>query len=190
MSQETSRSASQNGKAQNIIAAHIGDDDTDVAEKVAAAEQRCDSRSDAIKELIRDARDPEAAAKRHLQSVYAIRLTITPYKATVIGNRLWAVAEDLLPQQHSISQTKWMARKFHAVAKEADGREDELLLELSEFEARVIGDRLHDAVEMYSSDGDTRVADETRRLRDIFHDEINTRDESDEFTKAMETTAD
>lgn len=172
--------------SDDVIAAYIGNNDTDVAEKVGAMEDRCDSRSDAVKQLIRDARDPEAAAKRHLQSVYAIRLEITPYKATVIGNRLWTVAEDLLPQKHSVSQTKWMARKFHALAKEADSESENLLVEVSEFEARFIGDRLHDAVEVYSGEGDTRVADETRRLRDLFHDEINSRQERDGITELME----
>jgi hypothetical protein len=148
----------------------LRDSDRDIKEKIDAAATTTESRTEAIRRLIRDAPSPqehESGRKRHLQAEYAVVIEVAPFTATVIGNRLWQVAEHLPDVLET--ECKWLARRFHQYASDAnDG--DSIEVRLSEFECRAIGNRLQMCGTLYESD--QTYGHEADQLKGRFHQHI------------------
>lgn len=167
----------------------LRDSDDDVSQKIDAAQQaRGGNRSDAIRSLIRDAPAPNEYAsgcKRHLQAIHAIEIELTPFEARAVGNRLWYVAQEKLPNPLA-NETKWLARRLHQKAGEAEQPTDTLQVRLSEFEARVIGNRMQMVEALY--DGPSQYGDEATKMRQRFRQFITSRNE--EIPETVESVAD
>jgi hypothetical protein len=149
---------------------YIPDDET-VETLNATIEAADDTQSGVIRELVKTGLRVDGSKPKHVASVYEVRLTFTPFQCTVIGNRLWQAASQRAGSPTE-AEVKSMARRFHQKGKLArDSQESDVLIELSSFEARFIGDWLHEAGTCY----DDRIKHETRLLRDRFHDAVETR---------------
>ena len=111
--------------------------------------------------------------KRHASATYDIEVTLPSFQARVVAHRLWRAGDTYPSDSNARAETRWLSRRVMDAVTHASEHTD-VVLELSEFEARVIGDRLHEAAEQYECD---HVTNETRRLRDAFHDVCQTRDE-------------
>jgi hypothetical protein len=166
----------------------LRDSDRDIKEKIDAAATTTESRTEAIRRLIRDAPSPnehESGRKRHLQAEYAVVIEVAPFTATVIGNRLWQVAEHLPDVLES--ECRWLARRFHqyaSAAKEGDFQNDDsrsasattrsggatIEMRLSEFECRAIGNRLQMCGTLYESE--QTYGHEADQLKGRFHEHI------------------
>jgi len=131
-----------------------------------------------VSEQLRSVVLPEVAKpttrKRHSRATYDIEVTLPRFQTRVVAHRLWRAGATYPSDSHARAETRWLSRRvMDAVTHASDG--EEIVLELSEFETCVIGDRLHEAAEQYECD---HVTNETRRLRDAFHDVCQTRDEA------------
>ena len=109
--------------------------------------------------------------KRHSRATYDIEVTLPLFQARVVAHRLWRASDTYQNSSGVRAETRWLSRRvMDAVTHASDS--EEVVLELSEFEARVIGDRLHEAAEQYDCE---HVTDETQQLRNVFHDACETR---------------
>jgi hypothetical protein len=60
--------------------------------------------------------------KRHTESNYHIRIELTDYECWSIGNRLFEIGQyfEKKEDERVASETKWLARRFHAEQQEAE----------------------------------------------------------------------
>jgi len=135
------------------------DDDTPVSQQLRAA-------------VIPEVLGP-TTRKRHSRACYDIEVALPSFQARIVAHRLWCAGETYPNNSGVRAETHWLSRRVMDAVTHASDNE-EIVLELSEFEARVIGDRLHEAAEQYDCE---HVTNETQQLRDIFHDVCQTRDE-------------
>lgn len=62
----------------------------------------------------------EQGKKRHTESNYHVKVTLSDYECWSIGNRLFEIGEyfDKKDDERVAAETKWLARRFHAEQKE------------------------------------------------------------------------
>jgi hypothetical protein len=129
-----------------------------------------------VSEQLRAVVLPEVAGpssrKRHSRAVYDIEVTLSLFQARIVAHRLWRAGAMYPSDSNARAETRWLSRRVMDVVTHASDEDTDVVLELSEFEARVIGDRLHEAAEDYDCE---HITQETRRLRDVFHDACETR---------------
>jgi hypothetical protein len=63
----------------------------------------------------------ENGDKRHTDSLYPVKVNLTHFECWSLGNRLFEIGKwfDKKGHERIASETKWLARRFHAEANEA-----------------------------------------------------------------------
>jgi hypothetical protein len=79
---------------------------------------KCSTRSEKDEEYY------ERGKKRHTESNYHVKVELTDYECWSLGNRLFEIGQyfEKKGDENVASETKWLARRFHAEQKENNDR--------------------------------------------------------------------